>query len=547
MKLPFTQSRLHELIYVFALSLLAAFIPLNRYLLIIPVSLLALNWIIEGKYRQKIIIIHNNPYMLLFISVFFVYVIGSILSENRAMGLEKLGYMITLLVVPVVMTTSVNISRPFTHFLLLFYSISVIGAAIACLLVFAFNGIPDYESFRSISAIKPHIRFSFEIIMAVFILLYFAFYRKPELSVLTLFRHYRFKHEKPLLLVSALFLLCFMVFLQSLSGLIIFTLLVVAVILKLVFSSGNKMLKVVSPIILLLIVFFISWYTYSLWMNNFKGYPIQKGSLEKYTVNGNPYRHDTTLQLMENGFYTEIYLCESELNKEWNSISSFPYEGKDLKGQEIRSTLKRFLTSKGLRKDSVSLHALTPADIDHIQKGLANYRFKNHPDLNQRFYETLWEIHVYKRINFAGEHSFMQRLVFVNIALKNILEHPAGTGTGDVQDEMKARAKSEEVSLSPNWSGMPHNQYLFFTLAFGFTGFAWIMFAFVYPVFKNRSYKQFLFNIFASIMLISMFTIDTIESYDSIAFFVFFYTLFVLIAHNQQTKAQKKQHQKDAV
>ena len=103
--------------------------------------------------------------------------------------------------------------------------------------------------------------------------------------------------------------------------------------------------------------------------------------LERFTANGNPYTHNANTGALENGHYIDLYVCEPELTKEWNRISRVPYDSLDRRGQPVSLTIRRYLTSKGLRKDSPALSKLNPADIQRIENGLANYRFRENPGL----------------------------------------------------------------------------------------------------------------------------------------------------------------------
>ena len=182
------------------------------------------------------------------------------------------------------------------------------------------------------------------------------------------------------------------------------------------------------------------------WYHNFTSDPVNPALLETHTQNGNPYAHDTASGILENGHYVDLYICEEELEQEWNKLSDMPYGRFDLKGQVISSTIKRYLTSKGLRKDSAGLHALTSSDLFNIEKGQANFRFHDNPGIYQRLYETLWEIHVYIRIGFVQEHSIGQRLAFYRTALSLIREKPwNGTGPGDVYNLMQVTMQSANI------------------------------------------------------------------------------------------------------
>jgi hypothetical protein len=215
--------------------------------------------------------------------------------------------------------------------------------------------------------------------------------------------------------------------------------------------------------------------------------------------------------------------------QEWEKLSKTEYYGFDFKGQAVSSTLKRYLTSMGMRKDSLSVHKLTGEDINNIENGLPNYKFRKDPGAFQRLYETLYEIHIYQHSGYVERHSFGQRLAFAKGSARLISKNFwTGVGTGDVYNVLRQQTQEDNVSIDPKWEGKPHNQFAFYWLAFGTPGLVWILFCWVYPVIRRKSFKSLIFNLFVLIILTSMLVMDTMESYDSMVFFAFFYSLLVL-------------------
>ncbi len=47
--------------------------------------------------------------------------------------------------------------------------------------------------------------------------------------------------------------------------------------------------------------------------------------LEEFTMEGNPYEHRVQSKEVENGHYVWIYVCEEELEREWNRMSELGY------------------------------------------------------------------------------------------------------------------------------------------------------------------------------------------------------------------------------
>jgi len=524
----YNRKKIHRYVYLFGLALLITCIPLSVYLVSIAQFVLTLNWIAEGEFRKKLRRLADNYSIMVFASVFLLYALGYFYSEDKTMGLERVKNALPLLALPVIMGTSVHPGEKNIKRLLLLFSAGVTAAAITCVVHYLVRGLPPGGDYRQISIILPHIRFAILIVMAIMILAYFAILNEniDAIADENLFSGNRI--IRFIFLGTAVFLVGFLFFLRSATGIMIFAVVTVVFLGNLSLRMINKASRLVAIFLTAIIIISALSFTFYTWHHNFHSEKIHASELEKYTINGNPYFHDTISGILENGNYTEIYWCGPELEREWNRISSISYQESDLRGQPIRSTLKRYLTSKGLRKDSVSVHLLTAEDIHKIEQGLANYKFSENAGLYQRLYETMYEIHVFQRSGFVERHSFGQRLAFTVESVRLIRQNLwIGTGSGDVFESLRVQALEDKITIDAKWEGKPHNQFAFILLAFGFTGLAWISFCWIFPVIRNGANNNLLFNLFALIILISMLVMDTLESYDSMVFFAFFYSLLV--------------------
>lgn len=517
MKFSIGREDLHHYLYLFGLALLVCCLPLSKYLLSISQFMLAINWILEGRLKQKIAAVRHSPSILVFAFIFVLYVIGFLFSANMETGAMKIKNALPLLLFPVIMGTSRTLSRSNLKVLLLLFSSAVLVSALVCLINFWITGNPADGDFRKISVFMLHIRFSLLVNMAVFIFLYLTF-QDISSGFMT----------RLLYIAGAAFLTVFLFFLQSFTGIIILMAMTAIFFSAIGIQSRKVFLLTGSIIIIIGFIAGIIIYATTMYVHNFHARPVDPSSLESYTVNGNAYSHNISTGVLENGHYIDLYVCEPELRQVWNRRSRLPYDSTDHKGQSVSYTLRRYLTSRGLRKDSAGLSQLESIDIQKIENGLANYRFNIKPGASQRLYETLWEIHLMSRTGYVQRHSLGQRIAFLAIAGDILKDHIwTGVGTGDVYTAMLQRAKDNHIAIDPAWEGKPHNQFVFYILSFGIPGFLVMLLCFLYPVYVRKTTRFFLFNIFAGIAILSMFTLDTLESYDSIVFFAFFYTLFV--------------------
>jgi hypothetical protein len=258
-------------------------------------------------------------------------------------------------------------------------------------------------------------------------------------------------------------------------------------------------------------------------------------TLEKYTANGNPYLHLPDIDEFENGYRIYIYIANDELKQEWNKRSEFSYDSLDRKGQLLKKTLFRYMTSMGLRKDSAGIAQLSGEDIHMVEKGYTNYLYKNKFALYPRIYELLWEMRRYKKSGDPSGQSLGQRIEYIKTGWDIVGRHFWwGTGTGDVQQEFEKQYELNESLLKPEWRHRTHNQFITFWLTFGIFGFLWFLFAMIYPPFIEHQYRHFLFTIFFLIAVLSMLNEDTLETHVGVSFFAFFYS-FLLFSTPRET------------
>ena len=94
------------------------------------------------------------------------------------------------------------------------------------------------------------------------------------------------------------------------------------------------------------------------------------GSLEAATPRGESYVHYPDRCLRENSQHVWTYIAWNEMFETWSKRSQISFDGEDGRGQELKMTLIRFLSSKGLRKDADGVMALTQEEIGWIESGI---------------------------------------------------------------------------------------------------------------------------------------------------------------------------------
>ncbi len=508
----------HHYTYVIGLAALGASLSLSKYVISVSVFLLAINWFLEGNLKQKFIRVWRRKSIFMLVTVLLVYFLGMLITENTDQGIKRILSIMPMLALGIILGTTKPVSRSELKFILLVF--------VAAVCVSSIISVGNYYSWfertindiREISVFITHLQLSLIVNFAIIILLYLIFY------------DYFSKTPGEIILYTMLsaWLVFFIFFLRSFLGITVFIIVFPAFLIILISRIRSRLwrnLFLSFPVLLVMLaVILVSLSVFRYYKVNYE----ELSNLEPLTVNGNAYWHNPEDRQIENGHYIWIYVCHEELRQEWNNVSRIPFDGLDQKGQHISHTLIRYLTSKGLRKDSVGVHQLDEKDIRLIESGYANYIFSKKYGLNQRIYQIIWEIDMYVKTGEVRSHSVAQRIAFSKQALKLIGNHLLfGVGTGDIKASMIEQSRLDHVSIQEKWEGKPHNQYLNFMASFGLVGCCWIFFALTYALSLEKKQRILLFNMFLVIILISMLSIDTFDSHVGISLFSFFYTLFL--------------------
>jgi hypothetical protein len=504
----------HPYIYFSGLALLVTALPLSIFLLSLAQIILAINWILENNFREKMALALQRKSVFAFVAIYLIYIIGMFYSSDWDYGLHDLKIKLPLLILPVIIGTSKPLTpKQFKYILILFCLAVFTSTVISTGKLFGWWGVPVMDV-RDISIFISHIRLALMVNLAVFIMVWFIF-NQSKLP------------EKIGYFLLAGWLIFFLILLKSLTGVVIFLVVSVFFLIRWTLKSENLMARWFVVVGIALVVLIASTYlSHSVAKFKYVEHP-DYSMLEKHTPKGNFYIHDTLSGDFENGNLTWLYVCDQELEPLWNKRSTLNYKGTDLKGQELRFTLIRYLTSRGLRKDSAGLAALTFTDIRNIEMGMANHIYSQKFSFYPRIYQILWELNQLKNGGNPSGHSFTQRIEYLSTAFRIIQSNLwFGVGTGDVGIEFDQQYKRDNSKLDPRWQLRAHNQLVTFLLTFGITGFVFILFSLVYPflVAKNRSYFLLLFII---IGFLSFLNEDTLETHAGISFFAFFYAFFL--------------------
>lgn len=517
-----------NLFYLTSVFLFAVSLPFSEFMISLSSGLLFIGWLLTAHFPEKWKQLKGQPAALLIISIFFVYVIGVFFTHDQSLALYELKKTAFILVVPLCISTGPTIVyKQFRKILFSFMAALNLAIVIAIFrLIFREQfGIQDIWQILFVS----HIGFSFQLLLGISILINELYNHKPVSKSVRYF-----------LLADILYLATFLFILKSLTGLVTFAALLIIHLFFIIPKIKTPFRRRAAQLSMLVMI--LGGFTYLGWCIN-RFYDIKEinlAQLPEKTQSGHKYQHDINNKIIENGNYVGLYICEEELKKCWEQRSPLAYNQIDRNGFPVSVTLVRYLSSKGLTKDSVGMSKLAPEDISSVENGIANHIYNERfLSLYSRIYQTLWELDVYFKTGDPNFKSLAQRIEFVKAASTIIKEHPLfGVGTGNWKQAFVDAYNKNQSKLDPVQYGSSHNQYLNYMVKFGIPGFLWIIFAWVYPLFLTNKHRYYPAAMLVLILGIANFSDSNLEAHMGISFFIFFYSLF-LFSETQQPDSER--------
>ncbi|MFT7344482.1 MAG: hypothetical protein ACI9XP_001067 [Lentimonas sp.] len=508
------KGNIHSKIHLFGICLLAAGLPFSKALMSIGVIWGIANLLLEGKFKDYFFRIKSNKLVLLLLGVFALHFIALIWTNNWDYALDDIRKKLPLFALPVALVAKPITERKSIHLIFLVFLISLILCSVYNVgLYHSFWGDLRPGDYRGISAFGSHIRFSTLIIIGACISFYFGIKSDK-------------KHFQAIAITLVLWFLYYTYISQVLSGVLS---LIGAILMGYFYIiRKNKGLFYSSISIVLAIPLVLV-----LWFNSATNQlPKKPKVLEYFTQDGNDYQHELDKNDIENGEYILLYYCDKELQVEWEKISDVGYYKADKKGQALRKTLFRYMTSLHLRKDRRGFEKLSAKDINNIENGIASV-FLSDGGIESRLYEVEYQIN--NRVDPNG-HSFLQRLEYWKTSFQIIANNWFfGVGTGDIQDEFDKQYDINNSNLLPENRHRAHNMFLTVWATFGLTGIL-LFLAFLYRFLKeNFQQQEWLALLIFGAIVISFTIEDTLETQTGVSLFALFFGVF--LAKKSETKS----------
>lgn len=508
----------------FFLSVLcfAIALPLSQGFISIIAGVMFIVAVVEDNWQNKKQRLIQHKYLLFLPAIFLVYIISSVSTYESGESLYDLQKTLFYFVIPVAFVFGKTFTIIQQRILLFAFGVAIVISTWVGLVNWALLPNSPGFSVHNIGLIS-HIRFSFQLILIFWFFILFATNNWVKLT----------RWQLVLIIMLAVYVFAFLLFQQSLTGLVAFG-------SSIIFYLGYHVFQLKSwkrylfMILLIIAVTFPLTYIAKVIHDFYDFEEVNINTIDTITAKGNLYDHKFESKLVENGNYVNLYLCEKEMREEWNKLSEIKYDSITRSGYPLSASLIRYLTSKGLRKDAEGILALSDIDRKNIENGISNVIFAQKKySLYPRIYQTIWEYHIYSVTGNPNNQSFSQRIEFVKAALYIIKNNFwLGVGTGHWKEEFKNAYKENNSKLREELYGSSHNQYLNYMVKFGIIGLLLILFFIAYPVIKTKSYTNLLFALFLVFMAFANLADSNFESHMGSSFFVFFYCFFIRGSNN---------------
>jgi hypothetical protein len=511
-----TKAQISRTVHLTGLFLVICGLPFSVIAVSIGQFALVINSLLEGGLKEKWLRLKNCTPAWVLMSLYLLHVLGLLYSDDFAYALKDLRIKLPLLILPLILGSSKPITKSEFKLLMKLFIAAVFTASLFSLMAYTGLGSKSVSDTREISLFISHIRFSLMVCLCFVLLLHHSVHTKAAW------------HQKIIGAGLILWFIVYLILLESLTGLMIGVALMLYTAFSLLHHNTKKWTYSFIGIFAVLII--SSSIYVVIQIHTF--YQIEVFQLEKaehFTKNGELYMHQTERQQVENGHFVYVNIAKGELEETWALRSQIPLQGADHKGQLLYSTLLRYLSSKGLKKDADGVNALDASDVKAIEQGITNVNQKNGRNLNTRIYETIWEIHnyLYDSHNPAG-NSLAQRFVYWKTGWWFYKNQPLfGVGTGDIKQAYAQAHGTLNPHFPKEYRNRAHNQYLTFLYTFGVFGALWYLLILIYPFFLPHLKGDFIFWGFYIIYLMSMLNEDTLESQIGVSFIAVFWHLLL--------------------
>ena len=207
----------------------------------------------------------------------------------------------------------------------------------------------------------------------------------------------------------------------------------------------------------------------------------------------------------------------------WQKRSKLPFEGQDLRGQDLAATIERYVRSKNGCASGYGVQHLTSEDIRLIELGFADVR-EAQGGLQARLFGLRFQLH---HSNNPNDHSLLERIEYWQNATSLIADNwLLGVGVGDVNDQIQQRYNERGSQLRPDRRLRPHNYYLTTWLNQGLLGFVLFVGLLLLFIKQQLHYRQLQGLLIGSSLMLTLFIEDGLETQMGLTIFAFFFSFY---------------------
>ena len=473
---------------------------------------LTLNWILELDFQIKGKKIKDQKYLpIIFSGLFLIEFFWLPISKDTTIGLNVLRIKLPLLLLPLIIGSCTSFSKREWKIIITTFFIGILVSTIWVYLV-SLEVLPtkkDSGTIRDASIFMSHIRYSVLLSFSTVLILCLAF-----------------KNLINKLIAVIIFLwLVFLIFkLATITAILGLSFSLVFLFIAFLFSSKNKN-KIVYIAGIASLFFLVGLYITAT-VKDFYHVKSKERSLLTYSIGGEKYQLDFKDNTTENGFYLWENIAQKELERCWNRKSKFSFTSKDKKKQPVKATLYRFLTSKGLHKDSVGLSNLTQNEIQKIENGETSSVSYN--NFEKRIRSLLYQKESRKKNSDSNNQTINQRVVFWKAGIDIFLNQPAfGYGPGGAKTQYKKYYKNRNTNLNKSNQLLAHNQFITQSINLGALGIIIWIFVLFYSFIKVEKGMLLFFVPYLILMFFAFMSDDMLEVQAGVTIFSFFGTLML--------------------
>jgi len=146
---------LHERMYLLFSLFVVITMPLSIHANSVSIMLLALNWLIEGQWKQKALRFVNSKYAMLWVVFFLYHAISIIYSDNKKEAQFELEKKLGFLVFPLIFSTTDFITGKTARTILKYFIGACVIACLICLgnaMYFYLQGDPSYFVYHELGS-----------------------------------------------------------------------------------------------------------------------------------------------------------------------------------------------------------------------------------------------------------------------------------------------------------------------------------------------------------------------------------------------------------